>query len=65
MIDIWHSINLTLKRDFDGYKKIFLRSRRSVAQSIISYLHMTNPKRSQMNTVPMIFTFMEEIALMQ
>ena len=65
MIDIWHSINLMLKRDFDGYRKIFLRSRRAVAQSIISYLHMTNPKRSLMNMAPMIFTFMEEIALMQ
>lgn len=36
-----------------------------VAQSIISYLHMTNPKLSLMNMAPMIFTFMEEIALMQ
>lgn len=32
---------------------------------IISYLHMTNPKLSLMNMAPMIFTFMEEIALMQ
>ena len=65
MIDIWHSINLTLKLDFDGCGKIFLRSRRAVVRSIISYLHTINPKRSLMNMAPMIFTFMEEIALME
>lgn len=64
-IDIWRSINLTLKQDFAGCRKISLRSRKPAARSIISYLHMTNPKRRLMNTAPMIFTFMEEIALIQ
>ena len=65
MTDIWRNINPTLKPDFVGCRKIFLKLQRAVVRNTISYLHMTNPKRSPMSMAPMIFIFTEAIALME
>ena len=55
----------TLKPDFVGCRKIFLKLQRAVVRNTISSLHMPNPKRSPMSMAPMIFIFMEAIALME